>query len=111
MIAGRTSLTGFLTVQAPNKDTSLFNIEVEETSRGNVVRWNVKQGIQHIDHVIVYAEFNGRRAPLRALHYSGESMMIYLDDRLKAKSGEVRYFVMPVFTNLKQGALIGPAGA
>ena len=110
MIAGRTSLTGFLVVQAPGKETALSGIQAEESSRGNVVRWNVTQGLQKIDHVIVYAEFNGRRAPLRALHYSGENTMIYLDDRLKARSGEVQYFVRPVFTNLKQGNLIGPAG-
>ena len=110
MIAGRTSLTGFLIVQVPGKETSLFGVEAEESSRGNVIRWNVRQGTQHIDHVIVYAEFNGRRAPLRALHYSGESTMIYLDDRLKAKSGEIQYFVRPVFTNLKRGNLVGPAG-
>ena len=109
MIEGRTALTGQVSVQLPSKETTLSNVSVKETARGNVIRWSVTQGNQHIDHIIVFAEYNGRRAPLRAVHYSGISNMVYLDDRLNVSSNEILYFVSPVFTDFKRGGLLGPA--
>jgi hypothetical protein len=109
MIEGRTSLTGQLTVQIPSRDTTLSEATVEETFRGNVIRWRVIQGIQNIDHIIIFAEYNGRRAPIRSLHYNGSSKMIFLDNKLQASSNEILYYVQPVFTDFKQGELIGPA--
>ena len=109
LFEGRTALTGQFTIQLPSKNTTVSNVSVRETPRGNVVQWNVFQGSQNIDHVIVFAEYNGQRAPLRALHYSGRSKMVFLDDKLEASSNEVLYFVSPVFTDFKQGGLVGPA--
>ena len=109
LFEGRTALTGQFTIQLPSKNTTVSNVSVRETPRGNVVQWNIFQGSQNIDHVIVFAEYNGQRAPLRALHYSGRSKMVFLDDKLEASSNEVLYFVSPVFTDFKQGGLVGPA--
>jgi len=109
LFEGRTALTGQFTIQLPSKNTTVSNLSVRETPRGNVIQWNVFQGSQNIDHVIIFAEYNGQRAPLRALHYSGRSKMVFLDDKLEASSNEVLYFVSPVFTDFKQGGLVGPA--
>jgi hypothetical protein len=109
LFEGRTALTGQFTIQLPSKNTTVSNLSVRETPRGNVIQWNVFQGSQNIDHVIVFAEYNGQRAPLRALHYSGRSKMVFLDDKLEASSNEVLYFVSLVFTDFKQGGLVGPA--
>jgi hypothetical protein len=109
MIEGRTSLTGQLTVQIPSRDTTISGVTVEETFRGNVIRWRIAQGAQSVDHIIVFAEYNGRRAPIRSLHYNGASKMIFLDNKLQASSSEILYYVQPVFTDFKQGELVGPA--
>lgn len=109
MIAGRTALTGQFEVTIPFSDTSLSNLTVEETQRGNVIRWNINEGLQKIDHVIVYAEYNGKLAPLRALHYHGSTQMLYLDDKLKASFNEINYYVQIVFDGFSQGQLVGPA--
>ena len=109
LFEGRTALTGQAAVQLPSANTIISNLLVEETPRGNVIRWNVSQGSQNIDHVIIFAEYNGQRAPLRAVHYSGRSKMIFLDNKLEASSNEILYFVCPVFTDFKQGGLVGPA--
>lgn len=109
LFEGRTALTGQATVQLPSTDTFISNLSVEETTRGNVIHWNVFQGSQNIDHIIIFAEYNGQRAPLRAVHYSGRSKMIFLDNKLETSSNEILYFVCPVFTSFKQGGLVGPA--
>jgi hypothetical protein len=69
----------------------------------------MKEGSQEIDHIIVFADYNGRRAPLRSLQYCGNSNMMYLDDELSASTDEVDYYVRLVFTDFKQGQLFGPA--
>lgn len=109
MIAGRTALTGQFSIIMPFSDTNLSNVTVETTARGNVVRWNIIEGIQKIDHIVIYAEYNGKLAPLRALHFHGSTKMMYLDDRLKASPDEVKYYVQLVFDDFSQGQRIGPA--
>ena len=109
LIAGRSSLTGMFEITAPEISTSIEKVSVEETSRGNVVRWYVNEGIQEIDHLIIYADYNGRLAPLRSLQYTKSGNMVYLDDRLSASLNEVSYYLRPVFLNFEQGQLVGPA--
>jgi hypothetical protein len=108
MFQGRTSLTGEVIVTIPHIDTDIVDLSVEETVRGNIVKWKINEGFQKIDHIIIYAEYNGKRAPLRALHFFGNDYMVYLDDRLKASLTEVSYYVQPIFQNFSQGQLIGP---
>ena len=109
LFEGRTALTGQATVQLPSADTVILDLSVEETPRGNVIHWNISKRSQNIDHIIIFAEYNGQRAPLRAVHYSGRSKMIFLDNKLEASSNEILYFVCPIFTDFKQGGLVGPA--
>lgn len=109
MIAGRTALTGQFEITIPFSDSSISNVTVESTPRGNVVRWSINEGLQKIDHFIIYAEYNGKRAPLRALHFDGNTKMIYLDDKLKASTDEVSYYVQIVFDDFSQGQYVGPA--
>jgi hypothetical protein len=76
---------------------------------GNALRWSVIEGAQEIDHVVVYADYNGKRAPLRSLHYCGSNSMVYMDDKLLASADDVSYYLRLVFTDFKQGKLVGPA--
>jgi hypothetical protein len=108
MIQGRTALTGEVVVTVPHIDTDVTDLSVEETPRGNVVKWKVSEGFQKIDHIVIYADYNGKLAPLRALHFYGSESMIYLDDKLKASLDDVKYYVQLVFQNFSQGQLIGP---
>jgi hypothetical protein len=57
----------------------------------------------------VYADYNGKKAPLRALQYCGSDEMMYLDDRLLESLNNVSYYVRLVFTDFRQGELFGPA--
>lgn len=109
LIAGRTALMGTLEVKIPDFSTQIQKLTVRETFRGNVTRWNVVQGNQEIDHVIIYADYNGKRAPLRALQYCGSNEMVYLDDKLRESLSNVTYYIRLVFTNFKQSELFGPA--
>ena len=109
LMAGRTSLTGTTEIRVPEVSTSVSDLSVEQTSHGNVIRWRIKEGIQEIDHIIVFADYNGRLAPLRALQYCGSNNMIYLDDQLSASINEASYYVRLVFLNFQQGELVGPA--
>ena len=109
LMAGRTSLTGTTEVRIPEVSTSVSNLSVEQTSRGNVIRWRIKEGIQEIDHIIIFADYNGRLAPLRALQYCGNNNMMYLDNHLSASTNEAAYYVRLVFLDFQQGELVGPA--
>lgn len=109
MSQGATSLVGEIQVTMPDNETSLGRLRAEAASRGNIVSWKVTQGTQPIDHIVVYAEYNGIIAPLRAVHYSNQQNMIYVDDRLAAPLGNISYYVKPVFTNFNEGPLVGPA--
>lgn len=109
MIEGRTSLSSQLTVQIPDRDTQLSDIVAVGSYLGNIIRWNVSQGSQNIDHIIVFADYNGNLAPLEAVQYCGSTSMVYLDNKLGASINEVLYYIMPVFTDLTQGAMLGPA--
>ncbi len=108
MFQGRTSLTGEVVVTMPHIDTEIVELSVEEVVRGNIVKLKINEGLQKIDHIIIYAEYNGKMAPLRALHFFGNDYVVYLDDRLKAALTEVGYYVQLVFQNFAQGQLIGP---
>lgn len=109
MLAGVTSLTGQATIKMPLSDTYVESLQTEETTRGNVLRWRLVEGTNQIDHIIVMAEYNGQRAPLRAIHFCGNDKMMYLDDETKASLNDVSYYVLPVFTDFKQGNVFGPA--
>jgi hypothetical protein len=109
LMAGRTSLTGTTEVRIPEVSTSVSNLSVEQTSRGNVIRWRIKEGIQEIDHIIIFADYNGRLAPLRALQHCGNNNMMYLDNHLSASTNEAAYYVRLVFLDFQQGELVGPA--
>jgi len=109
LISGRSSLTGMIEIKAPEILTSVANITVEETSRGNVLRWYVNEGIQEIDHLIIYADYNGKLAPIRSLQYCGSNNMIFIDRNLSASPSEVSYYIRPIFLNFEQGQLVGPA--
>ena len=109
LIAGRTALMGTVEVRVPNFDTRVRGLSVRETSRGNILRWDISQGGQEIDHVIVYADYNRKKAPLRSLQYCGSENMVYLDDRLLESLDNITYYVRLVFTNFSQGELFGPA--
>ena len=108
MFQGRTSLTGEVVVTMPHVDTDIVDFSVEEAVRGNIVKWKINEGLQKIDHIIIYAEYNGKLAPLRALHFFGNDYMVYLDDKLKAPLTEVSYYVQLIFQNFSQGQLVGP---
>lgn len=108
MLAGRTALTGQFEVTVPFSETTLTNLTVESTARGNVVSWNVNEGLQKIDHIIVYADYNGKLAPINALHFCGTNKMVYLDDKLKATPDEVGYYVQLVFHDYSQSRRVGP---
>jgi len=110
LVAGRTSLTGTTEIRIPEVSTSVSGLSVEQTSRGNVIRWKIKAGMQEIDHIIVFADYNGTLAPLRALQYCGNNNMTYLDDQLSASINEASYYIRLVFLNFQQGELVGPAG-
>jgi hypothetical protein len=109
MTAGRTALTGQIDVTVPFTNTEISGITVEESPRGNIIRFDVNEGLKKIDHVIIYADYNGKLAPLRSLHFYGGKRMIYLDDRLKASSSEISYYAQLVFHDFSQGQIIGPA--
>jgi hypothetical protein len=109
LIAGRTSLVGVTEVSIPDFTTEVQEFSVNETFMGNALRWSVIEGSQEIDHVIVYADYNGIRAPLRSLHYCGSNSMVYMDDKLLAPADDVSYYLRLVFTDFKQGKMIGPA--
>lgn len=108
MIQGRTALTGKIAVTIPNSNTFIDNFYVEESQRGNIIKWRVNEGLQKIDHIIVHAEYNGKMAPLRALHFFGNSNMIFIDNKLKASIDDVTYYLQAVFQNFQLGQLIGP---
>jgi hypothetical protein len=109
LIAGRTSLVGVTEVSVPDFVTDVQRFSVNETFMGNALRWSVIEGAQEIDHVVVYADYNGKRAPLRSLHYCGSNSMVYMDDKLLASADDVSYYLRLVFTDFKQGKLVGPA--
>jgi hypothetical protein len=109
LIAGRTALMGSTEIKIPNFNTKIQKFVARETSRGNVLRWNIMQGSQEIDHVIIYADYNRKKAPLRALQYCGANDMVYLDDRLVESLNNVRYYIKLVFTDFRQSELFGPA--
>jgi hypothetical protein len=109
MFEGVTSLVGELQVTIPARDTLLDNLQVETGPRGNFIRWRVNQGLQIIDHIVVFADYNGALAPLRAIHFTGQANMMYLDDRIAAPLDSISYYVQPVFVNFSEGSLVGPA--
>jgi hypothetical protein len=109
MIEGITSLVGEVQITIPARDTSLTDVRVESTPRGNVIRWKVNQGLQTVDHIIVFADYNGSLAPLRAIHFVDQANLIYLDDRIAAPLDTIGYYLQPVFVNFSEGALAGPA--
>lgn len=109
MLAGSTSLTGQVTVRIPPSDTYIESLLAEETPRGNVLRLRLVEGTKQIDHIIIMAEYNGQRAPLRAVHFCGNSKTMYLDDETRASMDGVSYYALPVFADFTQGNMFGPA--
>jgi len=109
MIAGLTSTTISITVDVPQKDSSISDIFLRKTHRGNEISWSLSRNDRKIDHVIVHADYNGRMAPLRAIHFDGNSKMIFLDNVLSNEPTPVDYYVQVVYANYDMGSIIGPA--
>lgn len=109
MIAGATSTTATVGVNVPQKDPEINEIFVRKTQRGNEISWNLFPNGKKIDHVIVHADYNGRLAPLRAIHFDGNSKMIFLDEELAFEPTLVIYYVQAVYTNYDMGPKVGPA--
>jgi len=109
MIAGMTSTTISINVDVPAKDAEINNILVRKTQRGNEISWNIFSNDRKIDHVIVHADYNGRLAPLRAVHFDGDSKMMFLDESLSSEPTPVKYYVQVVYANYDMGSILGPA--
>jgi len=109
LLAGSTSLTGQTIVRIPANDTRIESLRVEETPRGNVLRWKLIEGTRQVDHIVIMADYNGQRAPLRAVHFCGSDKMMYLDDETKSSLDGISYYAALVFSNFGQGNTIGPA--
>lgn len=109
MIAGMTSTTATITVDVPRKDAEVSEAFIRKTQRGNEISWILLPNDRVIDHVIVHADYNGRLAPLRAIHFDGNTKMIFIDELLASEIMPVSYYVQVVYANYDMGPLIGPA--
>jgi len=109
MIAGMTSTTIAIIVDTPRKDAEVKSAFVRSTTRGNEVRWSVLSNDREIDHIIVHADYSGRLAPLRAVHFDGNQSMKFIDDLLSSEKTPVQYYVQIVYTNYDMGPMFGPA--
>jgi hypothetical protein len=109
MIAGMTSTTIATIVEIPRKDAEIKSAFVRSTKRGNEVRWSVLSNDREIDHIIVHADYSGRLAPLRAVHFDGNQSMKFIDDFLSLEKTPVQYYVQIVYTNYDMGPMFGPA--
>jgi hypothetical protein len=109
MIAGMTSTTASVTVDLPAKDIEISNIFVRKSQRGNEITWSLLPNDRKIDHVIVHADYNGRLAPLRAIHFDGNPKMMFLDETLAFEATQVDYYIQAIYANYDMGPLLGPA--
>ncbi len=109
MIAGMTSTTATITVDVPRKDAEIIEVFIRKTQRGNEISWILLPNDRSIDHVIVHADYNGRLAPLRAIHFDGNTKMMFIDELLASEIAPVNYYVQVVYANYDMGPLIGPA--
>lgn len=109
MFEGATSLLGQTTATVPANNISIQNLTVKKAAKGNILRWKIVEGSQKIDHIVVEAEYNGIRAPIRSIHFDGRSNMLFVDNKLNVSLDDVKYYIYPIFTDLEQGDVIGPA--
>jgi hypothetical protein len=109
MIAGMTSTTITITVDVPRRDAEINSIFVRSTQRGNEIGWNVSSNDREIDHIIIHADYSGRLAPLRAVHFDGNNAMTFIDDVLSSEQTPVQYYVQIVYTNYDMSPMFGPA--
>lgn len=109
MIAGMTSTTVIVTVDIPRRDVDVRDIFLRKTQRGNEITWSLFANDRKIDHVIIHADYNGRMAPLRAIHFDGSSKMMFLDEMLANEKNQVNYYIQVVYANYDMGSIIGPA--
>jgi hypothetical protein len=109
MIAGMTSTTIAITVDVPRKDSEVKSVFVKNTQLGNEISWSVFANDREIDHIIVHADYSGRLAPLRAIHFDGSQTMKFIDDVLSSEKIPVQYYVQIVYTNYDMSPMFGPA--
>lgn len=109
MIAGMTSTTIAIIVDVPRKDAEAKSAFVRSTKLGNEISWNILSNDREIDHIIVHADYSGRLAPLRAVHFDGNQSMKFIDDLLSSEKIPVQYYVQIVYTNYDMGPIFGPA--
>lgn len=109
MIAGMTSTTIAIAVDVPRKDAEVKSAFVRNMNLGNEVSWNILSNDREIDHIIVHADYSGRLAPLRAVHFDGNQSMKFIDDFLSLEKTPVQYYVQIVYTNYDMGPMFGPA--
>ena len=109
MIAGATSTTVAVIVEIPRKDAELGEVFVRKIQRGNEISWTLLPNDRKIDHVIVHADYNGVLAPLRAVHFDGNTKMMFIDEALASESTPVNYYVQVVYSNYDMGPTLGPA--
>ena len=109
MIAGMTSTAIAIIVDIPRKDAEVKSAFVRSTKRGNEISWNILSNDREIDHIIVHADYGGRLAPLRAVHFDGNQSMKFIDNFLSSEKTPVQYYVQIVYTNYDIGPMFGPA--
>lgn len=107
-LQGKTSITTEIMVTTQKSDTSLIPLGVQKSAKGNVLKWKLKLGDQMIDHVIVYADYNGQLSPLKFVHCSDKNESYYVDDKLTAPLEEIKYFLQLVYLDYTKGPVMGP---
>jgi hypothetical protein len=61
-----------------------------------------------IEHIIVYADYNGQLAPLKFIHCSDKNESYYVDDKLTAPLEEIKYYLQLVYLDYTTGPILGP---
>ena len=109
MIQGATSFTGLSIVKIEGADTQFSNFKVSKGSKGNIIKWQIKSGVQIIDHIIIYADYNRKIAPIKALQYCDIGNMSYVDNTFDAPLENMNYYISAVFSDLSESEPFGPA--
>jgi len=107
-LQGKTSITSELMVTTGNSNTTLIPLTVQKSAKGNVLKWKLKLGDKMIEHIIVYADYNGQLAPLKFIHCSDKNESYYVDDKLTAPLEEIKYYLQLVYLDYTTGPILGP---
>jgi hypothetical protein len=109
MIQGPTSITAIVTVKSQGSNIQVNDFKAKAGVNGNILKWQLKAGIQPLDHIILYADYNGRMAPVKALQYCETNSMSYVDNEIDAPLDSVKYYISAVFSDFSESELFGPA--